>query len=437
MKFSTKIFSIILLISPFSVTFAQQKMSLKDALSIALNNNYSIKLSYNDQEINKNNVNYGNAGFLPTVTGNLTNTQRIETSSVNLSSGTTREAINAKTTNLNYGVSLNWRIFDGMQMFATYENLQNLNKQGELNAKRIVQQTIANVIAAYYVLVTAQKQLAATQTALEVSQIRLKNSKNRYTIGKGSKLELLAAKVDLNTDTTLLLRQEDLIRSNKIALNQLLARDLKIDFVLDEMIQIDELLNYESLKRSADAQNPSLQIAFLNQKIAEIEYKKVKGARYPSVSLNSGYNLSNATNPPTGFSLQSNSRGLNFGLTASLNIFNGFLQNRTEKNAQLDISSAKYQLAETKQNLDAQLLSAYQNYKTNLQLITLEKSNVAVAEENLKITLEKYKLGSIVPLELREAQRNFLDANVRYSDALFEAKIAEVALKEIAGNINI
>ena len=425
------------MISPFSITYAQQKMSLKDAISIALNNNYSIKLSYNNQEINKNNATYGNAGFLPTVTGNLNNTKRIETSSVDLSSGTTREATNAKTTNLSYGVSLNWKIFDGMQMFATYENLQNLNKQGELNAKRIVQQTIANVIAAYYVLVTAQKQLAATQTALEVSQIRLKNSKNRYAIGKGSKLELLAAKVDLNTDTTLLLRQEDLIRSNKIALNQLLARDLKTDFILGEIIQIDELLNYENLKKLADAQNPSLQIALINQKIAEIDYKKTKGARYPTLSLNSGYNFANATNPPTGFSLQSNTRGFNYGISASINIFNGSQQNRAEKNAQLDISSAKYQLAETKQNLDAQLLSAYQNYKTNLQLITLEKSNVAVAEENLKITLEKYKLGSIVPLELREAQRNFLEANVRYSDALFEAKLAEVALKEIAGNINI
>jgi outer membrane protein TolC len=324
-----------------------------------------------------------------------------------------------------------------MQMFATYENLQNLKKQGELNAKLTVQNTIANVIAAYYILVTAQKQLAATQTALEVSQIRLKNSKNRFTIGKGSKLELLAAKVDLNSDTTLLLRQEDLIQSKKIALNQLLARDLKTAFILDENLMIDESLIYEDLKKLAEAQNPTLQIALLNQKIAEVDYKKTKGARYPSLSLSSGYNFSNATNPPTGFALQSNTRGFNYGLSASLNIFNGSQQNRVEKNAQLEIASTKYQFSATQQAIDAQLLSAYQNYKTNLELIFLEKSNVAVAEENLNITLEKYKLGSIVPLELREAQRNFIDANARYANALFEAKLAEIALKEIAGNISI
>lgn len=425
------------MISPCKNLKAQEKMSLKEALTIALENNYSIKLSNTAQEITNNNATYGNSGFFPSVNGTLTNVNRVETSSVDLASGQTREATNAKSKTLNYGVSLNWKVFDGMQMFATYENLQNLKKQGELNAKLTIQNTIANVIEAYYYLVAQQKQLVATQTALEVSQIRLKNAQNRYRIGKGSKLELLAAKVDLNSDTTLLLRQEDLIRSNKISLNQLLARDLKTAFKLDEELEIDDQLIYEDLKKLADLQNLELQIALLNKKITEVEYKKTKGAKYPSLSLTSGYNFANATNPPTSFSLQSNSRGFNYGLTASLNIFNGGQQNREEKNAKLEIESSKYQLDFTKQTIGAQLLSAYQNYKTNLQLIALEKSNVAVAEENLTITLEKYRLGSIVPLELREAQRNFIDANARYANALFEAKLAEIALKEIAGNINI
>jgi outer membrane protein TolC len=83
------------------------------------------------------------------------------------------------------------------------------------------------------------------------------------------------------------------------------------------------------------------------------------------------------------------------------------------------------------------LLIAYQNYQTNLQLVTLEENNVEVAQENLNITLEKYRLGSIVPLELREAQRNFVDATVRYANSQFQAKLAEVAIKELAGNIQL
>ena len=437
MKYQIKKYLILLLLLPLAGLKAQEKMSLKQAVTIALENNYSIKLSNNQSQVSKNDVSYGNAGILPILTGNLTDNNRVETSEVDLASGQTRNATNAKTTNVNYGFGLNWKIFDGLQMFANYERLKELEKLGVLNAKLTVQTTIADVIEAYFNLVTQQKQLEATQTALEVSIIRIKNAKSRYTIGKGSKLELLAAQVDLNTDTTQLLRQEDLIRSGKIRLNQLLARTLKTEFSLDEDLNIDKSLVYEELKALSDTQNPDLQTAVVNQKISALNLKQVKGARYPVVSLTSGYNFANSTSPPTGFALRSNSRGLNYGFVASVNIFNGFQQNRLEKNAKLGIEASNYTLEFTKQTIDAQLLTAYQNYQTNLQLIFLEESNVEVAKENLAITLEKYRLGSIVPLELREAQRNFIDANARYANALFQTKIAEIALKEITGNINI
>jgi outer membrane protein len=437
MKSNIKLYLSILCLTSFSVVKAQEKLSLKQAITIALENNYNIKLSNNQSEIIKNDVTYGNAGILPIVTGNLTDNNRVETSEVDLASGQTRNASNAKTTNINYGVGLNWRIFDGFQMFANYERLQELQKLGDLNAKLTVQTTIADVIEAYYDLVTQQKQLEATQTALEVSRIRIKNADSRYKIGKGSKLELLAAKVDLNADTTQLLRQEDLIRSGKIRLNQLLARDLRSAFNLEEDLNIDKGLVYDRLKALSDTQNPNLQTAIVNQKISALNLKQIKGARYPVIALTSGYNFANSTSPPTGFALRSNSRGLNYGFTASVNIFNGFQQNRLEKNAKLEIEASKYNLDFTKQTIDAQLLTAYQNYQTNLQLIFLEESNVAVAKENLDITLEKYRLGSIVPLELREAQRNFIDANARYANALFQTKLAEIALKEITGTINI
>jgi outer membrane protein len=437
MKSTIKLYLSFIGFLAFNLANAQEKLSLRQAISIALENNYTIKLSDNFSKVAKNDVTLGNAGMLPIATGNLTDNNRIETSEAELTSGQTRSAVNAKTTNINYGVSLNWRIFDGFQMFANYDRLKELQKLGELNAKLTVQTTIADVIEAYFDLVTQQRQLEATETALEVSLTRLLNAKSRYTIGKGSKLELLAAKVDLNTDTTQLLRQQDLIKSGKIRLNQLLARDLKTDFTLEENLNIDKTLAYDQLKNLAESQNPDLQTAVVNQKIAQLNLKQVKGGRYPVISLTSGYNLANSTLPTTNFASRVDSRGFNYGFTASINIFNGLQQNRLEKNAKLNIEASNFSLEQTKQNVNAQLLTAYQNYQTNLQLINLEESNVNVAKENLDITLDKYKLGSIVPLELREAQRNFIDANARYANALFQAKLAEIALKEIIGNINI
>ncbi len=416
---------------------SQEKLTLSQALEIALENNYDIKLSKNISQIAKNDVTLGNAGILPIATANANTNNQIQTSNVDLASGQTREAVNAKSSNLNYGAALDWRIFDGFQMFANYNRLKEVSKLNDLNLRITVQNTIVDVINTYYQIISRQKQLEATKTALEISQIRIKNATSRFTIGSGSKLELLTAKVDLNTDTTNLLRQQDSIRAVKILFNQILARNLDLDFATEDTILIDKDLLYEEVRLAAEKENPQIQAAIVNQQIQEFTLKQVKGGRYPLVNLNTGYNFQESQSPPTSFSLRSNSRGFNYGLTASLNLFNGFQQNRLEKNAKITLDNTKLQVTQTRVAINAALLTAYRRYQTNLQLVKLEEDNVATANENLKITLEKYRLGSIVPLELREAQRNFLLASTRFADAQLRAKVAEISLKEITGKITL
>src|SRR5690606_25410849 len=167
----------------------------------------------------------------------------------------------------------NWKIFDGFQMFTNYDKLKEFDKLGELNVKLNVQTTIADIIASYFDLVAQEQQLEATQTALDVSNIRLKNADSRFKIGKGSKLELLAAKVDLSADSSQLLRQQSLYSSSKTRLNELLARDLNVPFDVSDTIIVDKSLSFETLKAHAENQNPYLQIAAVNQKLSELNLK--------------------------------------------------------------------------------------------------------------------------------------------------------------------
>ncbi len=417
-------------------TQAQEKLNLQQAVQIALQNNYDIKLSSNRIAIAKNNVNQANAGMLPVITGNFSTNHTNQNTKQTLSSGQTQEQDGAKNSNTSYGPVLNWRIFDGFEMFARYDQLKELQKLGESDYKLSVQTTVANVITNYYDLVQQQQQMKALKTALEISKIRLGNSKSRYEIGKAAKLEVLAASVDLNTDTTNLLRQRDLYRSTQIRLNELLARDIATAFTVEDTILIQRDLNLSELQTSANQQNQTLQTALINQRIAKLNLKQVKANRYPDISLNTGYNFNSSTSE-LGFIRQSNSRGFNYGLTASVNIFNGFLQNKAEKNANLEINNSKLQFEKVNQNIASQLSSLYQTYQTSLELIKLEEQNLEVARQNMDITLEKFKFGSIAPLEFREAQRNFIDASARYTTSQYQAKLAETALKELAGSLSL
>lgn len=436
MKTRKLLFAALLLLLSCSTGFAQQKLSLEEAISIALKNNYDIRLVNNEVQIAKNNINPGNAGMLPTLTADYARGGSVQNTVQTPATGPERKTNGARSTNQSYGAALGWTIFDGFQMFANYDRLKELQKLGEVNAKGVVIATVADVISGYYALARQQQLVMATDTALDISRLRLTIAKNKLEIGRGSKLDVLSATVDFNADTALYLQQKNVLRNNMVELNRVMARDLNLVFEVDEVIQIVRDLNYTELAGLTEQLSPALQAAFINKKIAALNLKQVKGQRYPTVGLNSGYEFSNSTSP-TGFNQKFRANGFTYGVTASLNLFNGFLQRQNERNAKVQINTTELNLEKARQDIQAQLLSAYQNYLTNLDLLKVEQANVNIAKQNLDITLEKYRLGSISPLELREAQRNSITAITRFLDAQYQAKLTEISLKEISGTLNI
>lgn len=430
----SKIICILSLIFSIANIQAQEVLTLESAIRTSLENNYNIRITRNQTEIDRNNVSLANAGILPVVGADLVNNRSIQETRQTQADGSVREVKDARNSNLNYGIGLDWTIFDGFAMFANYDRLKELQKLGETNMKTTILNTVSDVVNNYYYLIRLQKETDATDTAVAISRLRLNTAENRYKIGKAAKLEVLNATVDLNTDTTNLLRLRDMVRARKIILNELLARDVNTDFAIRDSIITDPSLKFDQLLNLSSQQNPVIQTAFINERIARLNLKQVKSTRYPTLGVNTGYNFTRS-HSELGFARDSKGQGFTYGLTASVNIFNGFLQKRNEKNAQIEIENAQLDYNRLKQNITAQLSSAYQTYLTNLQLVDLEKSNQNVAKQNMDITLAKFRLGSVTPVEFREAQRNYLEASVRFTDSEYQAKQAEIALKELAGNL--
>jgi outer membrane protein TolC len=414
---------------------AQEVLTIKDAVAIALENNFEIKIASNNLNIDKVNMSEGNAGMLPTVTGSMVDNNRVQNSSQTMQTGQVNSLKNAKNNSLNYGVSLDWTIFDGLRMFARYDQLKELQKLGETRLKQTILLKIAEVNATYFDLVQQQQQLIAIDSTILISSQRLQLAENRFKIGKASKLEVLNAQVDLNTDKVTLLRQKELYANTKIKLNQILARDVKKEFTVLNDIKVDNSLVLPQLIELAKQQNPQLQTQIIAKNVSELQLKQVKAARYPVVSLNTGYNFQN-TESSLGFTRESSARGFNYGFSATLNIFDGFAQNRNEKIAKFELENTKLAIEQQSQVLESQLSTFYQTYLTNLELINLEQNNEAIAKQNLAITIDKLKIGTITTIEFRAAQLNYVNARVRNSNAQYQAKLSEIALKELAGNIS-
>ena len=415
---------------------AQELLTLEDAVKIALENNYEIKIAKNDLKIDETNSTAGNAGMLPTVSASVVNNNSILNTTQTQASGEVRKLDNARNLSLTYGVGLDWTVFDGLRMFARREQLKVLQQQGEAELKLAIVTKISDVHATYFDLVQQQQQLKALDTAIVISNQRLTTAQNRFSIGKASKLEMLNAQVDLNTDTSSRLKQLESYKIAKIKLNEILARDTSSEFKVTDEIKIDNSLVFIDLKALAEKQNPQLQAQVLAKNSTELQLKQVKAGRYPTVRINSGYNFTRSE-ASLGFVTQSSGRGFVYGINASVPIFDGFNQNRNEKITRLQIDNADLVINQQKKMLESQLATAFQSYQTNMELSKVEEKNVEIAKQNLDITLAKFKIGTITPIEYRTAQLNYVEALVRLSNAQFQTKLYEISLKELSGSLKL
>lgn len=438
MKFS-KILGLLFLFGTVNLTVKAQTapyLSLKDAVEIALKNNYNIQLAQNNKTIAQNNVTPGNAGMLPILTGSVTTNNSRQNITQTRSDGTVNNLPNVNNSNISYGPDLNWTIFDGFAMFANYDQLKTLNQLSDLMLRDTVLNTTVNVITTYYDLINQNEEIKAQQGAIEISRTQLRYANDKFGVGRASKLDVLNAQVNLNTDTATLLNLVQQFKSNKIRLNQLMIRDLQTDFSVADTIVVDEKLVLADIINNAQTQNPAILSADINKRLAEINLKQVQATRYPVLGVTTGYTWTNSKTP-AGFTRTQDAHGLNYGLTASINIFNGLNQWRKERNAKLQIDNAAIDSKEIQLNVESQINNLFISYISGLDLVKLGQSNVEIAKKNLDISLEKYKLGNITPLEIREAQRNYLAAQSTFFAAQYQSKIAEITLKQITNNINI
>lgn len=436
MQTKNRICILLLFVGGFTFGIAQEMLTVDEAVKIALENNYQIKTARNDLKIDELGVSPGQAGMLPTVGANLTDNNSVQSLTQIRNDGTIQERDNAKNSSFNYGVALQWTVFDGFSMFANYEQLKETQKLGEAELKQAILTKVGEIMITYYDLVQQQQQLSALDSTLLISEQRVELAHNRFTIGKASKLEVLNAQVDLNTDRTLMQRQQELYKNTKTQLNEQLARDLKDDFKVIPEIFVDQKLELEALEAKVAEENPQLQAEKINKRISELELKQIKAARYPSVFVSSGYNIANSKSE-LGFTTSSDSKGFSYGFGASLNLFDGFNQTRNEKMSKVALQNAEIAISQQEQELASLVNTTYQTYLTNISLMELEEKNEAIAKENLDITVEKYRIGIIPTIEFRTAQLNYINAQVRLSNAKFQAKVSEIILKQLAGNLEI
>ena len=125
------------------------------------------------------------------------------------------------------------------------------------------------------------------------------------------------------------------------------------------------------------------------------------------------------------------------GVSLTYNIFNGFNTQNDIRIAKIREESARAELNQTELDIKSELLRIYNDYLTNLQLVKFESENRALALRNLEVAMEKYRIGAINDIELRETQQKLMDAETRYLLSQYRSKIAETELLRLSGQLSV
>jgi adhesin transport system outer membrane protein len=435
MKISFLILSIII-ISQFKPSEAQTVYNLNDCIRIGLDMNFSILVARNNESISNNNHTLGNAGYLPSLDLSGSYNGITNNTTQNLSDGSQNKSSIKLNTTASAGLNLDWTIFSGFNVSTTYKKLGELKQIGALNTQLTVENLVAEIVLGYYAYIQQVQKLMNLEYAVTLSKERLRIDQDRYLLGSSSKLQVLQSRVYLNADSSNLAKQFEVVKAAQVRLNELMVvDDLGMEFITqDSSVDVNPSLIYEKLLEETLAGNTSLSIASSNKTISEYDSKIISSRSYPYLNFSTGYDY-NQLNYSQGTYKNQSVYGMNYGLTLGMNLFDGLNQRRSIHNSRIEIETKELQYRELEQGIRADLITIYSGYSNNLRLIRLEEQNLQTAGENLEIALERYKLGSLSGIDLREVQKSYLDAKERLLLIQSQAKLAEVSLRLISGKI--
>jgi outer membrane protein TolC len=430
-------FIILLLVLLFSQEkiAAQNNLSLKEAVTIAIQNSYDIKLVENSLSIAQNNNNYGVAGGLPTVTANGTNNNTLTTINQTFpdaSRNTTRNGVDGST--LNGGLSATMILFNGYRIAATKDRLESIQKQTEAVLQTQMLNTSSTVMQQYYNVIRQTAFLKTIEKSIEASEQRVAIVKTRQELGVANQADLLQSSLDLNALLQAKQNQLLVLDQVKADLFNSMVVPANSNYVFTDSIQVDQKMILSDVESKMKA-HPLLQSAQQLINVNQFLEKETKALMYPTLRANTGFNY-NSNKSTAGFILLNESYGPFLGFNLSIPIYAGTSNKRAYKNAQINTVSAKIQYDNTAQSLATELFKTYQNYQNSIKQTPTEIQNYEMSDALLTLVMDRFKLGEATIVDVKQAQQSFETAGFRLTSLKFSAKIAEIELKRLSNQLS-
>lgn len=411
-------------------------LSKEDALDMVLENNLQIKVAHNLRKVDENNASVYNSGYLPTLSGLAGGNIDRQTTEGELANGDVRKATGAETRRYNASINLDYILFDGLGRYYDYKRFQERSKQSELEVRQTIELTILQLFSVYYEVARLTENVENLKQALAISNDRLKRAQYQFEFGQNTGLDVLNAEVDINTDSINLLNVEQLLRNTKRDLNLIFNRDLDASFVADTNVVFVPKMSMEKLILEAKQKNVEMLLMEQDILISEYSWKASRRGYLPTIGLTGSYGWNElSNNSPLAFLLQNTSSGVTGGINLTWNLFDGGRSYVAVQNAKIGYENQALMKKQTELEVERDIENAWDSYKNALIVLEVQEKNLQTNLNNFNRTDERYRLGQVTSVEFRQAQLNRLNAELVRSQAKYTAKLAELQMLQVGGEL--
>lgn len=427
---------VLFILCAFSVHVqAQNVLSTEEAVSLALENNYGIKIANNAVEVAENNTNLLNTGFLPTLTAGSGATYNIDNTEAKFSNGNVTNLTGAESSRYNASLNLNYMLFDGLGRRYNYKRLKEEKQLTELEAREAIENTMLQLFTVYYNVAQLSQNMDAVEQTLTISKDRLKRAEYQFNYGQNTKLGVLNAQVDINNDSINYINIKQQLKNAKRDLNVILGNSVTNNFEVDTLISFVLNLNKMDLMNKVKENNVALLQVKKNLIISEYDIKSWKSDFLPTLGLTGSYGWNKSNNNAASFLETSTNTGLSGGLNLSWNLFDGGSTMTRVKNAKINLETQKLQKEQIIINIERNFENAWDDYQNKLTIFNVQQENIVTSKNNFDRTEEKFKLGQATSIEFRQAQLNLLNTELSRNQAKYDAKLAELLVLQLSGEL--
>ncbi|BDD09601.1 membrane protein [Fulvitalea axinellae] len=413
----------------FSATgaWAQEALSLSQAIEIGLGQNYDIKISGQQEEVAGLQNTWGNAGMFPTLDFQAS-----------LTENWSGEDLERRNETIDPGLRMNWTVFNGFSVRINKARLAELEELSAGNTQVVIENTIKDIITTYYQALLEQERTAVAEKLAKLSSDRYHYTERQREIGTKVTYDLLQSQNAWLQDKSNLLQQRVNYKNAVRRLNFVMGIKEDKEYVLTEKFEFQAPdYSFGDLEEKMLSSNSTLKNQYIQQRLNRNSIRQAKSALYPRLSVGGGINKRYYPTAEDQGEIPAvkDDWGANVALTLSYNIFNGGNRKRAIEIAKINTEIGDIQTEQLGHSLSNQLAQNFDSYKVQDEILHLAIENQKAAELNLKLSEQRYKSGNINSFNLRDIEIAYLNASNSKLSAIYQLISIHSELLRMTGGI--